>query len=561
MLDPLFFNSTRAFRLIAALVFACAAPAAAQTAPEPGESRFLIVIRSVQVGTEQMRVERTSDGWTLVGSGRIGPPVDVISRRVALRYDTNWQPRDIEIDATTRGQATGLRTQITGTTAANVITTGDSKTETTHSIEPSSVLLPNPFFVAYEAVSARVSRAAQGETIPVYVAPQGSMTIGVGPSTTETIQTVVRTIKARRTQVTLNPPGAPPLGAEIWSDESGRLLRVSVPAQNLEVVREDIASVSSRRVTVARPGDEDVHVPANGFLLAGTLSKPPNAAATQRLPAVVLVGGSAPVDRDETVAGVPIFGQLSGALADAGYLVLRYDKRGVGQSGGRPEAATIADYAEDLRAAVRFLGERRDVDRRRIAVVGHGEGGMIAMYAASRENRIAGLVLIAAPGTTGAELNLAQVERGLSRSAQPEAQRQQTLALQKQIQQAVLTGQGWDGVPQHLRDQADTPWFRSFLGFDPARTMRDVRQSVLVVHGQLDTQILPANADRLEQLAQARRRDDATVAVAKVAGVNHLLVPATTGEIEEYGTLPNRTISPEVSRVIADWLNVTLTGH
>jgi alpha-beta hydrolase superfamily lysophospholipase len=512
------------------------------------------------VGTEQVRLDRTPDGWTLVGSGRIGPPVDVISRRVALRYDADWQPLEIDIDATMQGRASGLRTHVTGTTASSVITLGDATTETTHSIEPASVLLPNPFFVAYEAVAARLRDAVEGATIPVYVAPQGSMTIAVGASSTETIQTVARTIQARRTRITINEPGVLPIAAEIWGDESGRLLRLSVPTQSLEVVREDLASVSSRRVTVARPGDEDVHVPANGFLLAGTLSRPANATAA-RLPAVVLVGGSAPVDRDETVAGIPIFGQLADALANAGYLVLRYDKRGVGQSGGRPEAATLDDYAEDLRAAVRFLTERRDVDRRRIAVIGHGEGGMVSMLAASRDNRIAGLVMISSAGTSGAELNIAQVERAVGRAAQSDTQRQETIALQKRIQQAVLSGKGWEGIPPHLRQQADTPWFRSFLAFDPARTMRDVRQSVLVVQGMLDTQVLPGNADRLEQLAQARRRDDATVEVVRVAGINHLLVPATTGEIEEYGTLPDRHISPEVSRAIADWMNRTLTGN
>ena len=87
-----------------------------------------------------------------------------------------------------------------------------------------------------------------------------------------------------------------------------------------------------------------------------------------RLPAVLLVGGSGPTDRDELVFGIPIFGQLADAFADAGFIVLRYDKRGVGQSGGRDEAATLADYAEDVRAAVRFLSQRKDVDPKRIAV-------------------------------------------------------------------------------------------------------------------------------------------------------------------------------------------------
>ena len=87
-------------------------------------------------------------------------------------------------------------------------------------------------------------------------------------------------------------------------------------------------------------------------------------------PALVLVGGSGPTDRDETVAGIPIFAELARALADAGYMVVRYDKRGVGQSGGRAESATLADYAEDLRAVLKYVSERKDVDRRRLAVAG-----------------------------------------------------------------------------------------------------------------------------------------------------------------------------------------------
>src|SRR6185295_498034 len=102
-------------------------------------------------------------------------------------------------------------------------------------------------------------------------------------------------------------------------------------AQSIEVVREDIASVAVRHVVVSRPGDEEIRIPANGFRLAGTISKPANE-GNKPAPAVILVGGSGPADRDETVYGVPIFGQLAGMLADAGFLVLRYDKRAVGQS-------------------------------------------------------------------------------------------------------------------------------------------------------------------------------------------------------------------------------------
>src|SRR5206468_7559058 len=145
----------------------------------------------------------------------------------------------------------------------------------------------------------------------------------------------------------------------------------------------------------------------SGFTLAGTVSKPQSAAAA-RLPAVILIGGSGPTDRDGVAFGIPILGEIAGALADAGFVVVRYDKRGIGQSGGRTESASLADYAEDVRAAVKMLAERKDVDPKRIAVVGHSEGGLVALMTAAHEKKVAAVGLIATPGITGAEIVLAQ---------------------------------------------------------------------------------------------------------------------------------------------------------
>src|SRR5207342_3163416 len=114
------------------------------------------------------------------------------------------------------------------------------------------------------------------------------------------------------------------------------------------------------QVAISRPNDEQVRILANGFSLTGTVSKPAGA-ARGALPAVVVAGDSGPTDRDELVAGIPVLGQLAGALADAGFLVVRYDKRGIGQSGGRPESAGLLDYVEDARAAVKMLERRKDV--------------------------------------------------------------------------------------------------------------------------------------------------------------------------------------------------------
>jgi len=555
------FHCTRASIVLLATAILVGGAGSRATAQTPQESAFTIYIRSNAVGTERISVVRSAAGITITSTGRIGAPVDLVIREFKARYDASWKPLELTIDASVRGQGSTLHTTVSDTTAATELTgaPGSQPLRRTDTVDAQALFMPNPFIAPYEAVAARAAAAPSGTALSLYQPGQGSFTAVVGESASEQIQTVERVIAARRTAVTFQAAGAPPIETEIWSDENGRLLRLRIPSQELEVAREDMAAVSTRRLTMSRPNDENVRIEANGFWLAGTLSKPEGAKGA--LPAVILVSGSGPTDRDETVAGIPIFGQIAQALADAGFAVLRYDKRGIGQSGGRIEAAALADYADDVRAAVRMMADRKDVDKRRIAVVGHSEGGALALLAASKEKRIAAIGLLATIGTTGADLNMYQVTHALERSSRSEAERQNTVALQRQIQQAVLTGKGWEtiSVPPAVRRQAETPWFQSFLAYDPAKAMQEVDQPLLIVQGALDTQVPPDNADKLEALARSRKKAG-PVEVVKVPGINHLLVPAKTGEVDEYGKLGDVSVSPAVTTAIAAWLNKTLTG-
>jgi len=111
-------------------------------------------------------------------------------------------------------------------------------------------------------------------------------------------------------------------------------------------------------------------------------------------------------------------------------------------------------------------------------------------------------------------------------------------------------------VPESVRHQADTPYFQSFLTLDPAKLMKDISQPVLIVEGERDTQVPPANAEKLETLAKARKKA-APVKVVKVPAINHLLVPANTGEVDEYGRLTDRHVSPAVTTELISWLRQT----
>ena len=233
-------------------------------------------------------------------------------------------------------------------------------------------------------------------------------------------------IDVRTYALTFQNPGNP-LEAIVWTDETGRLLKFEVPAQALIFVREDLASVATRALVVSRDGDLSVRIPGNGFNLAGTLSQPsgpaagrirralPGDRARRRVGARSIATRWSPVSRCSALLATP--------LADAGYYVLRYDKRGVGQSGGRAETATLQDFAEDVRAVVSFLRKRKDVDPDRIVLFGHSEGGLVALLAASRDEDLAGVVLAAAPSGPGGELVLEQQQYLLGKMNLPDAER------------------------------------------------------------------------------------------------------------------------------------------
>jgi pimeloyl-ACP methyl ester carboxylesterase len=541
-------------RAIALVAVAASVTVSAQQLPAPAVAKFVVFLRTTQIGVDEVAVARGAGGWTISSSGSIGAPVDLVTRNLQIRYDPEWKPLELTIDGTLRGQIFGLHITVDGTTATSHVNNAGQALDRADSITPDTVFLPNPFFAAFEAVSPRLMTAASGSMIPIYQSGVVATTLRVGESETDRIQTVSRLVLARRTHATL-VAGTSELPVDIWGDESGRLLRISSPSQELEYVREDVASVSSRRVVISRPGDEQVLVPANGFNLAGTVSKATS--PSPRNPAIVLSARSGPLDRDETIAGIPIFGQLASALADAGFVVLRYDKRGIGQSGGRVESASLTDYAEDLRAAVKFLGARKDVDAKRIAVAGHREGGTAALIGAAKDSHIAALVLIGAPGHPGSEVVLAQQKHALDRSSLSDADKQARVDLQKQIHQAVITGKGWESLPPQIRRQVDTPEYQSILTFDPATVMPQVRQPILIVQGTLDTEVEPSIADRLESLARSRKRQ-APVELVKIPSLNHLFVAATTGDVAEYATLGGKEIAPALPATIVSWLRKTL---
>jgi pimeloyl-ACP methyl ester carboxylesterase len=490
------------------------------------------------------------------GTSRLGPQIDITTRVAQVDYDLQWRPKALIVDGIVRGQDVSLKTTFDGVKAANVLTIQGAPQSKADTVAADTVVLPNTFLGAYAALARRLQGKTVGAELRGYIAPQAEITIRVTGTAPASIETPKGTIKATHVSMTFNnPEPTGDLAVNMWIDPDGAMLRLNIPSQQIEMAREDIASAASRTSTFSIAGDESVSIPSLGFNLAGTITRPPGAAAAL-LPAIILIAGSGPTDRDETVAGIPVFGQVARDLVNAGFAVVRYDKRGVGQSGGRAESVTIADYAEDARQVLRWLEKQKGIDKKRIGVAGHSEGALVAMLVAGRERgKVGAIALIAGPSTNGSTVVLEQQKQVLSKMPIDDAQRAEKIALQEKINNAVIKGTGWGDIPEAARRVADNPWFYSFLTFDPARAMNETRQPVLIVQGELDVQVLPYHADNLAGLARARKGAKTIVEVVKVPGINHLLVPAKTGDVSEYATLgPDAKVSPQVTSAIAAFM-------
>jgi pimeloyl-ACP methyl ester carboxylesterase len=529
-----------------------AASAQQPGAPGDGLSRFTVIVRGVRIGTESVDVTRTATGVKITSVGQLAPPLDLVTSKFEMLYGIDGHPMRLTIEGQLRGLPLSLQTSFGVTTAITDLVQGANKGTVTHEVSPRTIVLPRNFFGAYEALTARLVNLAQGARVTVYQVPEGEVIASIDSITNRRIVTPAGSFELKQYDLSVVTGGGTGR-LQVWADANGRLARIVLPAAYLVVMRDDLSSVMAREESIRNPGDEDVFIGAAGFNLAATVTKP--AGATGRMPAVVLIGGPGSQDRDELTYGIPKFGLLAGEAATAGFFVVRYDKRGVGQSGGRPEHAGLAEYAADVTAIVAWLRKRKDIDPDRIVLLGYEEGAAVALMAAGKDSKISGVALVAAAGTTGREFTLEQQRLSLLRLKEPDANRQTKTALQHRIIEAVLTGKGWETIPEDLRYQADTPWFKSWLLFDPAVAINKLKQPILIIHGAIDRETPAAHANRLETAGQARNGvATARTRKAVIPGVNHLLATAETGEIDEYDLLPAKTVAPPVGAAFVEWL-------
>ncbi|HYD02530.1 MAG TPA: alpha/beta fold hydrolase [Phycisphaerales bacterium] len=327
----------------------------------------------------------------------------------------------------------------------------------------------------------------------------------------------------------------------------------------------------------------------DGAVINGTLTIPaapaesghtPVGAATRTHPCLLFISGSGIQDRDETIFNHKPFAILADALARAGIASLRVDDRGFG--GARDplgKAATTDTFARDAAAGVEFLARQAEIDPRRIGLLGHSEGGLIApAVAAAHPSSVSCIVLLAAPGVPGSEVLERQMIAILRAGGASQRQLDLAEARQKTTLSAILAGDraaarasvragiaetnSVTGQPALEGDELESaidsamqtlesPWMLHFLTRDPRSALRKTTCPTLVLNGGKDAQVV-ASQNVPEVVKALLESGNTHVTVRVFPHLNHLFQPCRTGGVDEYGRIET-TFDAEALATIVDW--------
>ena len=316
---------------------------------------------------------------------------------------------------------------------------------------------------------------------------------------------------------------------------------------------------------------------AAGVKLAATLSLP---RSERKVPAVVLISGSGPQDRNESLLDHQPFNVLADFLTRKGIAVLRYDDRGVGKSSGDFDAAVTDDFIADAESAWRFVSKIPEVDGSKIGLLGHSEGSSVAISVSAKNPNVAFLVLMAGAGWNGRQIVVEQTVEMAKRQGSSSKILDALRALMEEHSDLVLANVDElkysarvdeivakfledSGVPDEARatgsaqlttrfKQLSNAWYRDFLTRDPSEWLPQIKQPVLAVWGSEDTQV-PAVGNRDAMQTAMGNNLNPLTKLQILPGLNHLLQPCKTGLVDEYESIET-TIDPAALDLFAEFI-------
>jgi dienelactone hydrolase len=552
-------------KFLAAITLAVAAvsPASAQVPAKMG-GNLLFRLAYAPAGSETFLIERTPDGgYRLTGQVDLRVQDIQIQQHLDVTTDERLAFQEARVEAIANQDTTVYVLRREGENGVQTATRGDSSSTSTNETPPTSILLTNNvihhivlYAWLYDGELGEKQEFVAFPRVPVSVVLEAEGTVAKGDEL----------LAFRRYFLNV----ANRLGIYVWLAEDGFPLRVFVPLQGFEALSEEHEAWSELLVigtTAPSPSssirgdydEEDVRFESDTILLAGTLTIPRGEGP---FPAVVTISGSGGQDRDENTPGpgglkLGIFRVIADTLTGRGIAVLRYDDRGVAESGGDLATAGLSDLVADVEAAVDYVRSRPEVDKSRVALVGHSEGGIIAPIVAAEDPTIAAIVLMAGTATPLDSVIVQQTVDGTRDAGGDSIEVAEARAGMETLAAAMREGRDIEAldIPDQLKRLGQSKWLKEHIEHDPIATLQRVTVPVLIANGGLDVQVGPEHAHRLGAGLEAVGHTDYEVRI--YPDLNHLFVVSRGEGIAEYAD-PNIRVDTLFLAELTDWLTAHL---
>jgi fermentation-respiration switch protein FrsA (DUF1100 family) len=537
-----------------------------------------IFLAGKTVGEETFSRTQTPDGWTHRSEAALSRGEKHVSLEALLETGDKGEPLRYTLEVTNgeAGQRIAVefgdkelkaRAELVPTHASGAA--GEPLREHTDPYTERPFILDNNFFSHYFYLVHQF-HAADGDRLlaSVYV-PQALSLVEAVVEKEGVEAAEINGVSLPLHKIFVNIAGT--VGVNVYYDAKREPVKITVPVQQAAAVRSDYEPVpvplpmedkeeaASEPEPEPRFREEAAAFSNGGVTLTGTLTLPSEEAGKdgasggrkkkrgKKYPAAVILSGSGAQNRDGNTPGSggiqsSFYRLMAERLAEAGFAALRFDDRGVGESGGSLNEASLRDLVDDARAALRLLRSRKDIHKKDLTLIGHSEGGILALLlAAEKAPGLSRLVLLGTPSSSLKDVLREQLElvpAGELRDATREAQDELFVLVEKGGDAGEFRGQS-----------VNLKWFREHFQTVPAETAKKVKIPVLIFHAEHDRQVLRHHANHLyEALEEA----GAPVTLRFLDGLDHLYLPSTTGTLAEFGRTREHTDEPFASLV--KWL-------
>jgi len=530
-----------------------------QSGPKMHSQKLIIYYGEKETGFENYSISTSEGKMRLTDNAQFKVSEMDIVTNMELILDTLLTLQMLDLDGKVHTQAYKASTEFSKGKAINHMSRDGDTSTVEVPLHDNIFILPNGLFYPYTFLAKKYDFEKGGkQEFFGYLVPV-EVQISIEDKGKEMVDFDTTSVQLQKLFVNIGGI----VEVNLWVDKNKEITKLSIPMQGIDVYREGYKPAPQKAeidTSTKNYTSKDTTFKSGVLKLAGTVTVPKDKG--KKFPVCIIISGSGPLDRNGKIQDLGFSVQykaIAHKLSNSGILVLRYDKRGVGQSEGDFKTASLSDLVSDVKAGIEYLRSRKDVDTNRICLIGHSEGAIIAPMIAVEDKRIKAIVLMAGTAKPLDQVIMEQPGFLLSQENIPDEEKRKAFEEQQEFFDWVRGKKELkeEEMPLQYKELiGKRKWLLEHFNQDPSQTIAKVKCKVLILQGQKDKQVFDLHAIMLSNALDRAGHQDHRIMI--FPDLDHLFCKTEgEGDYAEYAKT-ERPIDSEFLNFLTDWLKKEL---